>query len=646
MNTFAIGSSARSTSTASQFSNISEKETSLFHAFEFPERAFGEHYDASSHSAVIKLMMHTFGKQPEAMFSSVRSNRGGYDVTMKDGYRLHLSRQELQQAGAASRFTGSDNEVLGGAHFALAVFIKRKQLGSGNAADLPSFTSVLTASLQGETTLNMFKGMGLSGHLKYEPTATVVGEGRWGVAHSHNLGSSLIYAGKAHRAGRGRSPDQSYMYTLQSHSAPKPPTAPVPVVPMPVVRITPQVGQAKGIRPQVAEVLQGFIAPSGHFGEVFDLSSHAAVIKMMMLRFGRSPSDVFERINATGNGYSITLKDGFELTLSTQELQRTAEATRFTGPDTQMRNDANLILAAYAKRKQLIRNVQFDAALSATLRGESIYRVLTGMGLIGFLRIVPPAKLQEPHSIGVTETSSFSGALVVEGVKHSHGKKDAVGKDYGYQLAADLPHEQDGQPARFPAAPIGVEPDDIWSGFYQGMEGNCVTVSAIKAAMMKYGQNPLGIFKRVTETPGGYSITMRDNCTVRLTFAELERARAAAHFRGPNAGLIDNAVFLYAASAKRAQLENHEFRAGVSFDVALQTLNDGEVPGDALRRLGLYAFTRTSSVDELASGVPGTLANFGHSVVVIEGKFDEYGAKRDLNSSHWNQADGVALKLV
>lgn len=646
MNTFAIGSSARSTSTASQFSTISEKETSLFHAFESPERAFGEHYDASSHSAVIKLMMHTFGKQPEAMFSSVRSNRGGYDVTMKDGYRLHLSRQELQQAGAASRFTGSDNEVLGSAHFALAVFIKRKQLGSGNAADLPSFTSVLTASLQGETTLNMFKGMGLSGHLKYEPTATVVGEGRWGVAHSHNLGSSLIYAGKAHRAGRGRSPDQSYMYTLQSHSAPKPPTAPVPVVPIPVVRITPQVGQAKGIRPQVAEVLQGFIAPSGHFGEVFDLSSHAAVIKMMMLRFGRSPSDVFERINATGNGYSITLKDGFELTLSTQELQRTAEATRFTGPDTQMRNDANLILAAYAKRKQLIRNVQFDAALSVTLRGESIYRVLTGMGLIGFLRIVPPAKLQEPHSIGVTETSSFSGALVVEGVKHSHGKKDAVGKDYGYQLAADLPHEQDGQPARFPAAPIGVEPDDIWSGFYQGMEGNCVTVSAIKAAMMKYGQNPLGIFKRVTETPGGYSITMRDNCTVRLTFAELERARAAAHFRGPNAGLIDNAVFLYAASAKRAQLENHEFRAGVSFDVALQTLNDGEVPGDALRRLGLYAFTRTSSVDELASGVPGTLANFGHSVVVIEGKFDEYGAKRDLNSSHWNQADGVALKLV
>lgn len=180
MNTFAIGSSARSITMAWQFSKTSETETSLSTAFESPERAFGEHYNASSHSAVIKLMMHTFGTQPEAMFSSVRSNRGGYDVTMKDGYRLHLSQQELQQAGAASRFTGSDNEILGSAHFALAVFIKRKQLGSGNAADLTSFTSALTASLQGETTFNMLKGMGLSGHLKYEPTATVVGEGRGG----------------------------------------------------------------------------------------------------------------------------------------------------------------------------------------------------------------------------------------------------------------------------------------------------------------------------------------------------------------------------------------------------------------------------------------------------------------------------------
>lgn len=139
----------------------------------------------------------------------------------------------------------------------------------------------------------------------------------------------------------------------------------------------------------------------------------------------------------------------------------------------------------------------------------------------------------EPHSVGVTNTFNFSGELVVEGIKHGQGGKAAVVKDYGYQLAADLPGEpHKGRPAQFSAAPVGVPPADIWAGFYQGVEGNCVTVSAIKAAMMKYGQNPLGIYKRVTETSEGFTITMRDACTVTLTHAELEMARAAANFKG------------------------------------------------------------------------------------------------------------------
>ncbi|WP_339506607.1 hypothetical protein [Pseudomonas sp. EA_15y_Pfl1_P102] len=643
MSTFAIGSSARSHPIALQLSKHPEKDTSLLTAFDAPERGFGEHYNASSHSAVIKLMMLTFGERPGDMFSNVRSNGDGYEVTMKDGYRLHLSRQELQRAGGASRFTGQDNVVLGSANFALAVFIKRKQLGSGSAADLPSFTSVLTQSLQGETTFNMLKGMGLSGHFQYLPTAAVVGEGGKGVVDSYDAGSALIYAGKVQRFGRQSSPDRTYMYTLVNDSAPKPPRAPAPVSPI----VMPKVEQVTtSVRPQVAEVLQGFTAASRAFGEVFDLSSHAAVIKMMMLRFGQSPSEMFNNVETTENGYSVTMKDGFEVTLSTQELQRTTEASRFTGPDAHMVIDANFMLAAFTKRKQVERNAQFEAALLSTLRGEHTYNVLKGMGLTGFLRVVPPDKLRDPTRVGVTPAFSYSSALVVDGIKHREGEKQAIVKDYGYQLAADVARARNAKPAQFPAPPVGVKPVDIWGGFYQGVEGNCVTVSAIKAAMMKYGQNPLGIFKRVDETPDGFTVTMRDGCTVRLTYVELEMARAAANFYGTDKGLVEDAVFLYAASAKRAQLEDHEFRAGAGFDVALKTLNDGEVPGDALRRLGLYAFTRQSSVQELASGVPGTLANFGHSVVVVDGAVDEYGAKRDLNHSRWMEKGGHALKLV
>lgn len=643
MSTFAIESSAHLNLMAPPLSSHSQSATALIPAFEAAERRFGEHFNASSHGAVIKLMMLTFGAHPYDMFNEVQGNGDGYDVTMKDGYRVHVSRQELQQAAAASRFTGTDRDALSSAHFALAVFVKRKQLRSGNAGDLPGFESALTRSLQGETTFNMLKGMGLSGHLQYVPTATVVDTGATGVADSYDFGSSLIHAGQAHLFGRQGSPDRSYTYTLVKDGAPQPRILPAPVTPRIVPKVEPTTTQ---IRPEAAEILPGFTAPSRKFGETFDLSSHTAVIKMMMLRFGPSPSDMFERVEATEEGHSVTMKDGFEVTVSKQELQRTTDASRFTGSDTQMVQDANFMLAAFAKRKAAERNVRFDAALSSTLYGEPTYKALKGMGLVGFLRVAPPDKLGAPGSVGVTSTFNHSSALVVDGIKHGNGEQEPIVKDYGYQLAADAPAEPGARPAQFPAAPVGVKPADIWGGFYQGAERNCVTVSAIKVAMMKYGQNPLGIFKHVTDAADGYTLTMRDGCTVRLTHDELKAARTAANFHGADKGLIDDAVFLYAASAKRAQLENHEFRAGGGFDVALQTLNDGEVPGDALRRLGLYAFTRKSSVQELASGVPGTLANFEHSVAVVEGAYDDYGAKRGLNGSHWMHQRGRAIKLV
>ena len=45
----------------------------------------------------------------------------------------------------------------------------------------------------------------------------------------------------------------------------------------------------------------------------------------------------------------------------------------------------------------------------------------------------------------------------------------------------------------------GSKPTNIFSGFRQGKNGNCVTISAIKAAMQKFGQNPKDIYKSVPE---------------------------------------------------------------------------------------------------------------------------------------------------
>ena len=78
MSTFATGSFARSNPLAAQVSN--NLESSRIPAFEAPERRFGEHFDASSHSAVIKLMMLTFGPHPTDLFNDVRGNREGYEA--------------------------------------------------------------------------------------------------------------------------------------------------------------------------------------------------------------------------------------------------------------------------------------------------------------------------------------------------------------------------------------------------------------------------------------------------------------------------------------------------------------------------------------------------------------------------------------
>ncbi len=163
----------------------------------------------------------------------------------------------------------------------------------------------------------------------------------------------------------------------------------------------------------------------------------------------------------------------------------------------------------------------------------------------------------------------------------------------------------------------GAKPDNIWSGFRQGPDGNCVTVSA-----------------------------MRDSFRVHLTHEELRQATAASNFHGNNPQLLSYANFLFAVSAKRAQWENNDFRARQSYEVALQTLNDGEFPGEALRRLGLFGYIRESSVDELLKGAVGTLADSHHSVAVIDGALDFYGQKRELASSRWMNTGLRALKLA
>lgn len=176
----------------------------------------------------------------------------------------------------------------------------------------------------------------------------------------------------------------------------------------------------------------------------------------------------------------------------------------------------------------------------------------------------------------------------------------------------------------------GAKADDIWSGFRQGPDGNCVTVSAIKAAMHKFGQSPTDIYKHVGKTEQGYAVTMRDDFRLTLTHEELRQAAAGAKFYGRDRGMLKDAQFLFAVSAKRAQMENNDGRAARSFSAAIRSLNDGEDEtgaGEGFLRLGLRKYMKSVPVSTLARGQVGMVNRARHSVAVIEGKEELWGKK-------------------
>lgn len=395
-----------------------------------------------------------------------------------------------------------------------------------------------------------------------------------------------------------------------------------------------------------ADISRAFNATERRFGENVDCSTHAAVIKLMMMTFGQHPAGMFNELTPAGDGYDITMKDEFKIHLSREELQQAAQASRFSGADQGAVKDANFMFAAFAKRKQLAGGYpSFEAALAKTVEGETIQRCLQGMGVFGLSQFVPSSDMAAKGAMGLMGTHNRGAALVMEGVEHHYGNQREVKTGYGYVLFDDkrVPSIEGRQV--FHAA-TDTKPEQIWKGFYQGVEGNCVTVSAIKAAIVRFGQDPQGIYKQINLTPGGFEVIMRDSFRLHLTHEELRQATAASNFRGSDPQLLSYANFLYAVSAKRAQWEDNDFRAGQGYGVALQTLNDGESPGEALRRLGLFSYIREATVKELARGAIGTLADSHHSVAVINGALDDYGQKQALASSRWMSTGLRALKLV
>jgi hypothetical protein len=140
----------------------------------------------------------------------------------------------------------------------------------------------------------------------------------------------------------------------------------------------------------------------------------------------------------------------------------------------------------------------------------------------------------------------------------------------------------------------------VIESFAQGQTGNCGSIATIKAAIATYGtaENTFKTCKRIGHQ---WVITMRDDFKLVLSDDEVRQAAAAGDLPwNGKPDSPDDAVLLFAAMAKRAQLSGNDgIRArDMTYATALDTLDDGETPTDGFEWLGLRY--RSMSVGEYA----------------------------------------------
>lgn len=173
-------------------------------------------------------------------------------------------------------------------------------------------------------------------------------------------------------------------------------------------------------------------------------------------------------------------------------------------------------------------------------------------------------------------------------------------------------------PARNPARYI--------TAFRQGKEGNCVSIAAIKAAMVRFG--PDQVFTSTQRVSGGYDVVMRDGFSCRVSDAELRTASGLSRMVGQDSGLLGRANLLYAAMARRAQVQGNDRLRGMSYARACESLNDGENYLEGAKWLGLERFVKRISPSEVSRYSAVVAASARHAVFATGAVVDHYGSPR------------------
>ncbi|KAA8555763.1 hypothetical protein SAMN03159437_05755 [Pseudomonas sp. NFACC25] len=162
--------------------------------------------------------MMQFGQKPTDVFKEVKETDDGYYVKMRDGFELHLTKDELRQAALASKFKGTDPEMLADAIFMFAVSGKRIEMeGNGIDDDINkskrSYADALESMNNGEAAHEALDRLGLRG--LYRPsTSSELANGRLGIV-AYDGHSMAVIGGLVEMWGtRGGHPKAGIAYTF------------------------------------------------------------------------------------------------------------------------------------------------------------------------------------------------------------------------------------------------------------------------------------------------------------------------------------------------------------------------------------------------------------------------------------------------
>ncbi|WP_231986845.1 type III secretion protein [Pseudomonas trivialis] len=187
---------------------------------------------------------------------------------------------------------------------------------------------------------------------------------------------------------------------------------------------------------------------------------HIGAIKVAMMTCGQSPASVFEDVVETGDGYSITMRDGVELTISIEELNLAFRAAKFSGGDEGMVKDACFLFAVMNKRKSLEQDAQKASDPFMKLYGEDsayhAHRTYPGvlasagegidgdsalylLGLKEHIRVVDAQTLGSRAGVPVKSGGSHKNGVIIDGVMEGQLYNRPVSPSLKVVVLADWP---------------------------------------------------------------------------------------------------------------------------------------------------------------------------------------------------------------